>query len=65
MPKKYVSKLNEEERRTFEEMVKKGRSSAQQIRRAQTLLMREEGKTDEEIAGVMRAESWTQGREGI
>src|SRR5512134_518459 len=59
MPKKNVIKLNAEERQTFEQMVKKGKTSAQQIRRAQTLLMSDEGKTDEEIAEVLRVTSHT------
>ena len=54
MPKKYVIKLREEDRQTFEEMVRKGKSSAQQIRRAQTLLMSDEGETDEDMAEVLR-----------
>jgi transposase len=74
MPKKYVIKLNAEERRTFEQMVKKGKSSAQQIRRAQTLLMSDEGETDEDIAELLRVTShtvaltrkrWVEGQWGV
>lgn len=59
MPKKYVIKLNEEDRNRFEQIVKKGKTSAQQIRRAQTLLMSDEGETDEAIAELLRVTSHT------
>ena len=74
MPKKYVIKLTEAERQTFEQMVKKGKSSAQQIRRAQSLLMSDEGQTDEAISAVLRVTThtvaltrkrWVEGQLGV
>jgi hypothetical protein len=57
MSKKYVIKLSKEDRKRFEEMLKRG--SALQIRRAQTLLMSDAGQTDEAIAVALRITSHT------
>ena len=51
MPKKeHVIELNELDRMELEAMVKSGQHKARTIRRAQTLLWSEAGKTDGEIA---------------
>ena len=51
MPKKqHVIKLSEKERTELEVIVRSGRQKARTIRRAQTLLWSDAGKTDTEIA---------------
>lgn len=50
MKKKYVVDLDRQERKGLEEIVCKGRSGARRLRRAHTLLLADEGRTDEEIA---------------
>ena len=54
MFKKYMVHLTSEQERTLLEMVTRGQESARTIRRAHTLLMAWEGKTDVEIAEVVR-----------
>lgn len=46
----YEVKLNDEERQELERLVKTGHRSARVIRRAQTLLWIDQGKSDKEIA---------------
>jgi len=53
MPKQYVVELTAEERKELELIVRRGKSSAKQIRRAHTLLMSAEGKSDEAIARLL------------
>jgi len=53
--KKYVVDLDERERKRLREMVRKGRSGARGLRRAHTLLLANEGRTDEEIARSLHA----------
>src|SRR5215510_8686482 len=48
--KKYVVDLTAEERRTLEQFVQRGKSSARKLTRARILLQADEGLTDEEIA---------------
>lgn len=54
MNKKWTVQLTTEERNELENIVKKGKSSARVIRRAQTLLFATEGKTDIEISSLLR-----------
>jgi transposase len=48
--KKYVVELTAEERRTVEQLLQKGKSSARKLTRARILLKADEGLEDEEIA---------------
>ena len=59
MPKKYAVQLNAEERRELEAIVRRGKSSAKQIRRAHSLLMSADGKSDETIGELLRVTPWT------
>ena len=52
MPKKHIVELTPEERKTLIAVVSTGRNKALVIRRAHILLKSDEGKTDEEIAGM-------------
>ena len=53
MPKKqHVIKLSDGERMELEAIVRSGRHKARTMRRAQTLLWSDEGKSDKEIAGL-------------
>jgi transposase len=52
--KKYFVRLTDEQERTLLEMVSRGTAPARTIRRAHMLLLSWEGRTDEEIAGVLR-----------
>lgn len=54
MNKKWTVHLTIEERNELEGIVKKGKSPARMIRRAQTLLLADEKKSDQEIASVLR-----------
>lgn len=54
MNKKWSVHLTVEERSELESVVKKGKSPARVIRRAQTLLFAAEGKTDHEISSLLR-----------
>jgi transposase len=54
MKKKWIIKLAPAEREKLETMIRKGKSSARTIRRAQTLLFADEGKEDKEIASLLR-----------
>jgi len=48
--KKYVVELTAEERRTLEQLVQRGKSSARTLTRARILLQADDGLIDEEIA---------------
>lgn len=54
MLKKYNVRLTEEQEKTLTELVTRGTANARTIRRAHTLLLAWEGKTDEQIAELMR-----------
>ncbi len=54
MNKKWSVHLTAEERGELENIVKKGKSPARVIRRAQTLLFATEGKPDREISSLLR-----------
>ena len=55
MKKKYVVDLDKDERERLREMIRKGRNGARRLRRAHTLLLADEGLTDEEIARALHA----------
>jgi hypothetical protein len=59
MPKKYAVELTVEERQALEAIINRGKSSARQIRRAHSLLMSADGKSDEKIAELLRVTPWT------
>jgi transposase len=59
MKKKWYVQLSNQEISQLEEIVKKGKSSARTIRRAQTLLLVNEGKSDEYISNILRCCSLT------
>jgi transposase len=49
--KKYLVKLTEDEKKILNEIINKGKHSVQKRKRAQALLLTDEGCTDEMIAG--------------
>lgn len=53
MNKKWSIELGEQERQQLEDIVKKGKSSAKTIRRAQILLLASKGKSDLEISQIL------------
>lgn len=53
MGKKYQINLSEEQRQELLNIVKRGSAKAREIRRAHTLLMAADGKTDEMIAEML------------
>ncbi|WGV28672.1 helix-turn-helix domain-containing protein [Halotia branconii] len=53
MSKKYQINLSESQRQELLALVKKGSAKAREIRRAHTLLMAADGKTDEIIAEIL------------
>jgi transposase len=55
MAKRYVVRLEAEERERLRLLTRKGKPSARTVRRAQTLLLADEGRTDEQIAGALHA----------
>ena len=59
MVKKYKVEVSQEERAGLVELVSKGQSSARQIRRAHSILLSAEGKTDEEIASLLHIDPFT------
>lgn len=54
MPKKYIVKLTPEQQQKLLDITKKGKAAAREIRRAQTLLMASQEKTDEAIAKTLQ-----------
>ena len=59
MQKKNVVQLSEAERAELEAMVTKGKAGARIIRRAHTLLLSEEGRSDREIAVLLHVDELT------
>ena len=55
MAKRYVVKLEAEERERLRALIRKGKPSARTVRRARTLLLADEGRTDEQIASALHA----------
>jgi transposase len=53
MAKRYRVTLTDEERARLEGLTRKGTASARMVRRAQTLLLAAEGRTDEAIASAL------------
>lgn len=54
MRKKYVVQLTEEERARLLNLIRKGEAKVRQITRAHALLLCDEGKTDQQIADVLK-----------
>ena len=54
MAKKYVVELTAAERKELMALTKSGEISARKLKRAQMLLLADEGKIDAEIAGVLK-----------
>lgn len=54
MAKKYIVSLTDEEREELIGLTKKGRTGARKITRAHILLLADEGRTDKEIAEILR-----------
>ena len=59
MQKKHVVQLSETERAELENMVTKGKAGARIIRRAHTLLLSNEGRSDREIANILHVDELT------
>jgi transposase len=55
MAKRHVVRLDDEERERLRTLTRKGKASARMVRRAQTLLLADEGRTDEQIAGALHS----------
>lgn len=53
MTKKYIVNLSEEERTQLLELTRRGKPSARKVRRAQILLLADEGQTDENISSAL------------
>jgi len=53
MVKKYIIELTTAERAQLLELTRKGKSSARKVRRAQVLMLADEGKTDEAIVDAL------------
>jgi len=53
MRKKYIVDLTDEERASLLALTKKGKVRARKLKRAQILLLADEGKLDDEIAAVL------------
>jgi transposase len=53
MPRRYTVKLTEQDRESLEESLRQGGLSFRQVRRARTLLMVDEGESDEAIAEAL------------
>ena len=59
MNKKYVIKLKNEERNRLNGLTHKGKENVRKLKRCQILLLSDEGKTDVEIAKVLKVSSGT------
>jgi transposase len=55
MAKRYRVTLTDEERERLRALTRKGKASARMVRRAQTLLLAGEGRTDEAIAAALHS----------
>lgn len=55
MAKRYVVNLEVEEREQLRDLTRKGKAAARTVRRAQTLLLADEGRTDAEIAAALHS----------
>ena len=54
MAKKYIVELTDDERKELLELTKSGKISARKFKRAQMLLLADKGKTDAEIADLLK-----------
>ena len=59
MNKKYVIKLKNEEREKLNELTHKGKEKVRKLKRCQILLLSDEGKSDVEIAKVLKVSTGT------
>src|SRR5258708_36887991 len=59
MQKKNVVQLSESERAELESIVTKGKAGARIIRRAHSLLLSDEGRSDREIANILHVDELT------
>lgn len=59
MNKKHVIKLKNEEREKLNELTHKGKEKVRKLKRCQILLLSDEGKSDVEIAGVLKVSAGT------
>ncbi len=55
MAKRYIVNLDAEEREQLRTLTRKGKTSARAVRRAQTLVLADEGRTDAEIAAALHS----------
>ena len=55
MAKRYVVKLTDEERGRLRALTRKGKPAARAVRRARTLLLADEGRTDEQIVAALQS----------
>jgi hypothetical protein len=55
MAKRYVVQSEAEEQERLRGLTRRGKTSARQVRRAQTLLLADAGRTDEQIATALQA----------
>ena len=55
MAKRYRVTLTDEERERLRALTRKGKGAARTVRRAQTLLLADEGRTDEAIAAALHS----------
>ncbi len=55
MAKRYRVTLTDEERERLRALTRKGKGATRTVRRAQTLLLADEGRTDEAIAAALRS----------
>ena len=62
MEKRYIVNLSEEERKDLLGLINRGKTSARKVRRAQVLLLADEGKTDEFISKALHVAITTPGR---
>lgn len=62
MNKKYTVKLEDPEREQLLKLVQQGKHSSRKVRRAQTLLLADEGQSDEQIAQTLKTSLSTVGR---
>ena len=59
MKKQYPVKLTDDERNELTDLTRKGKAGARTIRRAHTLLLSDEGRTDQDIASLLHVDEMT------
>jgi len=60
--KRYIVELTDEERMELRHLINRGKSAARKVRRAQVLLLADEGKTDQQISEAAFVAVTTVGR---